>query len=497
MTKQYEQYKTILGKHADLEHSIAILSWDKEVNGPPKGSELRARQIATLSSMAHDLVTQKSYGDLLEQLAMDSGLSDKEQRNIKQSLKDYKRNEKLSPDFVERRSRCNSRGYDAWLKARKANDYGLYETALQDIIEIKREEAELLGYEDHPYDALIEAYESGTRVAALDRLFTDVKAKLVGFATGIKAQNQVEDQFLYQHFDSDEQWKLGLELLKNMGYDFDAGRQDLSPHPFTTSFGSTDVRVTTRIDENNFANMCWSCIHEGGHALYEQGLPVEEYGLPSGKYVSLGIHESQSRLWENNVGRSHDYWKAHYPALQKQFPTQLSNISLDQFYKGINRIAPSPIRTEADEIHYHFHILIRYELEKAMIEGQLNAKGLNKIWNQKYKDYLGLDIPDDNQGILQDIHWAYGSLGYFPTYSLGSFYAAQFFAKAKEAIPGLNDQITKGDNSQLLKWLREGIHQHGQQFSADELCEQITGERLNFDYFMQYAQEKFGGIYGV
>jgi len=497
MTKQYEQYKEILGKHADIEHSIAILSWDKEVNGPPKGSALRARQIATLSSMAHHLVTQKSYGDLLEQLGANAALSEKASRNIKKSLKDYKRNEKLSAEFVERRSHCHSKAYDAWMKARKANDYHLYEPALQAIIEIKREEAELLGYEDHPYDALIEDYEPGTRVAALDRLFEDVKAKLVGFAAEIKSQAQVDDQFLYQHFDKDKQWELGLSLLKNMGYDFDAGRQDLSPHPFTTSFGPTDVRVTTRIDENNLANMCWSCIHEGGHALYEQGLPVEEYGLPSGKYVSLGIHESQSRLWENNVGRSRNYWQAHYPALQKQFPEQLSAISLDQFYYGINRIAPSPIRTEADELHYHFHILIRYELEKAMIEGQLDAKGLNEVWNQKYKEYLDLDITDDNQGILQDIHWAYGNLGYFPTYSLGSFYAAQFFAKAKEDLPGLSDQIAQGNNSQLLQWLRVNIHQHGQQFSADELCERITGERLNFDYFMQYVREKFGEIYGM
>lgn len=495
MSSAYNQYKTILAKHADLEHSLAVLSWDKEVNAPPKGIAIRGRQIATLSSMAHELVTSESFGNLLKSLKGDLSLNTVQKKNILKSLKNYERNEKLSSDFVERRSKCNSAAYNAWVKARKANDYQLYAPALQQVIDIKREEAQLLGFEDHPYDALMESFEPGARVADLDQLFESVKAQLVEFAAKIKSLPQVEDHFLYEAYNKDQQWELGLDLLKNMGYDFDAGRQDISPHPFTTSFGSTDVRVTTRVEEKNIANMVWSCIHEGGHALYEQGLPIEEYGLPSGKFVSLGIHESQSRLWENNVGRSLSYWKAHYPKLQQRFEKQLGEIDLETFYKGINKIVPSPIRTEADEIHYHFHILIRYEMEKAMIEGNLNAEGLDQVWNQKYKDYLGIDIKSANKGILQDIHWAYGSLGYFPTYSLGSFYAAQFYAKAQEAIPNLAHQISEGNNVELLKWLRENIHQYGQQYSANELCVRITGEPLNFNYFMKYAEQKFGKIY--
>ncbi|MEM1318866.1 MAG: carboxypeptidase M32 [Bacteroidota bacterium] len=495
---QYEAYRQILRKHADVEHAIAVLSWDKEVNAPPRSSGLRAQQLATLSGMAHELITGAELGELLEQLsAQPEALEAKAQRNITLSLKEYRRNLKLPQDFVIRRSKANSAAYDAWLKAREANDYGVYREPLQAVVEIKREEAELLGYEDHPYDSLMEAFEPGARVKALDVLFADVKAQLVDFARALRERPQVDDSFLFQHYDKDKQWNWGLELLRNMGYDFEAGRQDLSPHPFTTSFGGTDVRVTTRIDENNLANMAWSCIHEGGHALYEQGLLLSEYGLPSGRYVSLGIHESQSRLWENNVGRSLAYWKAHYPALQQRFPQQLTSIGLEKFYKGINRVAPSPIRTEADELHYHFHILIRYEIEKLLIEGQINCEGLDEVWNQKYKDYLGLDIKEDREGILQDIHWSLGSIGYFPTYSLGSFYAAQFYQQASKDLPGLEQQIEQGDSSALLKWLREHIHQYGQQYSADELCERICGERLNFQYFMDYARKKYGDIYGL
>jgi carboxypeptidase Taq len=243
--------------------------------------------------------------------------------------------------------------------------------------------------------------------------------------------------------------------------------------------------------------MVWSCIHEGGHALYEQGLPFTQYGLPLGSATSLGIHESQSRLWENNIGRSKEFWNAHLSLAKDYFPEQLHNVDLDTFFKGINKVAPSPIRIESDELHYHFHIMVRYEIEKALIEGSLEVKDIPTVWNQKYKDYLGLDIQDDNQGCLQDIHWAHGSIGYFPTYSLGSFYAAQFFAKAKEDLPGLIPQIEAGETSSLLSWLRENIHQYGRMYAPDELCEKVTGETLNFRYFMDYAKEKYGAIYAL
>ncbi len=286
-----------------------------------------------------------------------------------------------------------------------------------------------------------------------------------------------------------------MEMIKQLGFDFEAGRQDIAEHPFTTNFSSQDVRLTTRIDENDFSNMTWSCIHECGHGLYEQGLPVTFYGLPLGEYTSLSIHESQSRLWENNVGRSLNNWRYFYPVAQQYFPEQLNDVSLQQFYKGINKVQPSFIRTEADELTYHFHVLIRYELEKKLLEGTLQTKDIPAYWNEQYNKLLGVNVPEDRQGCLQDVHWSHGSFGYFPTYSLGSFYAAQFFAAAQKNIPNLTLSITNGNYKPLLEWLRTSVHVHGRRFTSEELCERITGETLNIDYFMRYATDKYKDIY--
>lgn len=496
MKTDYNTFVEKMQQIADVEHAIAVLNWDKEVNAPPKSNKLRARQVATLSGIAHELSVDDQFGLHLETLhEQSSSLDAKQQKNVALSLKEFQKTKKLSKEFVERRSRLTSSAYDAWIKAREAKDFAIYKPHLKAIFDIKREEAELVGYSDHPYNALLDDYEPDYTTAQLDVLFTDVKKQLVDFAAEIRKKTQVSDSFLYKFYPKDKQWDFGLTLLRNMGYDFDIGRQDISTHPFTTSFGPDDVRVTTRIDEHNFSDMTWSCIHEGGHALYEQGLLQEQYGLPLAKAISLGIHESQSRLWENNVGRSLPYWKAHYQKLQETFPANLKNVSLQDFYKGINKIKPSFIRTEADEIHYHFHVLIRYELEKALLEGSIEVEDLEKRWNEKYKAYLGVEVKDPNQGILQDIHWAFGLIGYFPTYSLGSFYAAQFFEQAKRDIPGLSEQIAKGDNAPLLKWLKANIHVHGRMYTADELCRNITGESLNFEYFMAYVKDKYAAIY--
>jgi carboxypeptidase Taq len=299
------------------------------------------------------------------------------------------------------------------------------------------------------------------------------------------------------HYPHQKQWDYGIDILKQLGYDFEAGRQDLSEHPFTTSFSPLDVRVTTRVDEHNLYDMLWSCIHEGGHALYEQGLSAEEYGMPCGQAVSLGIHESQSRLYENNVGRSFPFWKANYGKLQNTFPENLGAIPLEKFYKGINLVEPSLIRTDADELTYHFHIMIRYEIEKQLIEGSIEVKDLEKVWNDAYKKYLNIEVPSPKKGVLQDVHWAHGGFGYFPTYSLGSFYAAQFFHKIQQEVPNIENDLSNGNAKPLLTWLRTNIHQHGQLYSANELCEKATGEALKFDYFMKYAQKKYRQIYNV
>lgn len=496
MHTTYEDYQKHIQQVNDLHAAAAVLSWDKEVNLPPKGAAFRSRQVATLSGLAHEQFTDTQFGENIKNLLQSNGaLTEGQRRNLERTQEDYQKATCLDRAFVVRRSEAVSRGYHDWLKARKENDFTVFQDALAELVEIKKEEAEHLGYDEHPYDALLDQFEPGYKSSQLDTLFADVREQLVDFVRRIREQEQVDDQFLYQTYDTDTQWDFSLYLLKNLGYDFEAGRQDLSPHPFTITFSPQDVRVTTHGDPHNFASMCWSSIHEGGHALYEQGLPPEQYGMPLGQACSLGIHESQSRLWENQVGRSLPFWKAHYPELQKRFPEQLGEVSLKTFYRGINKIAPSPIRIESDELHYHFHILIRYEIEKGLIEGNIAVKDLPDIWKEKYKAYLGLDIPDDNTGVLQDIHWAHGSLGYFPTYSLGSFYAAQFYVQAQKDIPGLDEQIAQGDNTQLLTWLRKNIHAHGRYYTADELCRKVTGESLNFAYFMDYAAAKYEGIY--
>ena len=493
----YSHYQGMMRKIADIQYASAVLNWDQETYMPPKGATFRAQQLSTLAGIGHELATSKELGDLLNTLSTDESLIEKEKRNIKQSLKNYNDNKKYTTEFVQELSKTISETFQAWQKAKEENNFALYAPHLEKLVKLKREECKLLGTFAHPYDALLNQYEPEAKTADLEVLFADVRSQLVAFVKKIAEKPQNRDNFMFLKYDKQKQWDFGLDLLKQMGYDFDAGRQDASSHPFTTNFSSQDVRVTTRTNENDLNEMIWSCIHEGGHALYEQGLPASEYGLPSGEYVSLGIHESQSRLWENNVGRSLAYWKANFNKLQTGFPENFKDVTFEDFYKAMNIVKPSPIRTSADELTYHFHVLIRFEIEKALIEGTIEVKDLPKYWNSKYKEYLGLDVPSDSKGVLQDIHWSHGSFGYFPTYSLGSFYAAQFFDQAKKEIKELESEIEKGNMKPLLDWLREKVHRHGKFYSAEELCIHITGEKLNFKHFMNYATSKYSTLYNL
>lgn len=493
----YEKLKHKLVKMADLQHILAVLGWDREVNMPPKGGAFRAQQAATLSGMIHNLATAPELGELLEKLKDDTTLDAVQAKNVALASEDYLKSQKYSEAFVVELSQTISQTNEAWAKARTASDFSLYAPSLKKLVELKRQECELLGYEEHPYDAMIDQYEPGTKTAEVTELFDGVREQLVAFVEEINQAQQVDNAFLTQHFPREDQWNFSLELLKQMHYDFEAGRQDISLHPFSTSFSPLDVRVTTRINENNLAEMIWSCIHEGGHALYEQGLPVEQYGMPVGSYVSLGVHESQSRLWENNVGRSLAYWQHNLEKAKSHFPGQLDGIDVEEFYRAANKVEPSLIRTSADELTYHFHVMIRFEIEKALIAGEIEVEELPALWNEKYKAYLGIDVPNDAVGILQDVHWSHGSIGYFPTYSIGSFYAAQYYHHAKAEIGDLDGLIVKGEMKPLLDWLRKHIHQPGKFHTAKELCEKVTGEPLNFNYFMEYAREKYSNIYAL
>lgn len=495
MEHSYQAYTDHTQKIADLQAAMSLMHWDQEVYMPEGGASFRSRQLSTLSGMVHELFTDKAFGECLKTLAEAKELNHKQTRNIQITWKDYIKATKFKKTFVMEKSRLVSEAYQAWIKARKANDFKLYIPALDALIKKVREEAEILGYEAHPYDALLDLYEPGLTANQLDELFESFKLKTKALLHHILAASSPSDQFLKVHFAKDTQWNLGIEVLKQMGYDFNHGRQDISPHPFTTSFSSQDVRVTTRLDENDLMNMLMSCIHEGGHALYEQGLDPGEYGLPSGGPISLGIHESQSRLWENHVGRSLEFWEYLLPKYQKAFPKALKSISTKDFYRAVNKVQNSPIRTEADELTYHFHVMIRYEIEKLIIEGNLKTSEIKDFWNEKYKFYLHLEDLDDNHGVLQDVHWAHGSFGYFPTYSIGSFYAAQFHAQLEKEFPDTHLSYQKGDFSNTLNWLRTTIHKLGRQYEADELCIKVTGESLNVDFFVKYVNTKYRDIY--
>lgn len=494
--ERYDAYVQKMRRIADVKYALAVLQWDQETYLPPKGADFRAQQMATLSEIAHTLFAEDQLGKLLEDLTVTDGLSPDQQRNVEHTLEDYRKNRKYSPAFVRELSEATSRSYYAWIEARAKNDFLVFRKSLQDLINLKRKESDILGYERHPYDAHLNEYEKGTSVEWLDALFNELEPLLRQMLADISEKPPADDHFLFQHFDKDAQWRLGLDLLKQIGFDFDAGRQDLSEHPFTTNFSPLDVRVTTRIDENDLTSMAWSCLHEGGHAMYEQGLPVQQYGLPLGEYCSVAIHESQSRLWENCIGRSLPFLDHNLPMLKKYFP-QLQHLTPYRLFAGVNRVKPSLIRTEADELTYHFHVMIRYQLEKRLIEGSMDVADIPVYWNDAYRTLLGVEVPDDKRGALQDIHWSHGSFGYFPTYSLGSLYAAQFFAVMQKQQDQLDRQIGNGDYSFVRRWLSDNVYQYGKFFTGSELCNKITGEPLQLRYFTRYLTDKYKMIYGL
>jgi len=491
----YSTYKTKMQKIADVKYASAVLQWDQETYLPPKGNDFRGQQIATLSEIAHQLFTDKKMEELLEKLSSCEDLTSSEKRNIVLSYEDYKRNVKLSTAFVRQMSETVNQSYHAWAKARKENSFAVFEHPLNKLIQLKKQEADLLGYEQHPYNALMNDYDKGLTVSKVDSLFNELKPSLLNLLDSIKNKKSIDNSFLFQEFKKDNQWEFGLEILKRIGFDFEAGRQDISLHPFTTNFSSKDVRVTTRIDENDFGNMTWSCLHEGGHALYEQGLPADQYGLPLGEYCSLSIHESQSRLWENCIGRGLPFWQHNFKLLTNVFPKQFKDINIEKFYKGINSVSPSLIRTEADELTYHFHVMIRYEIEKMLIEGSLQTKDIPACWNEMYQKYLGIKVADDNRGCLQDIHWSHGSFGYFATYSLGSLYGAQLYSTIEKQYPTISEDLSNGKINTIQEWLQKEIYSNGRFYSSEELCKKATGEPLQSSHFIEYATKRFSEIY--
>lgn len=489
-----------------IDSAASLLSWDMETYMPAGGGAARADQIATLQGLAHDRLVSPDVERLLGQwVDLQTGQlrprasdhwDESARALLREVWRDFSRAKKLPSDFVIRLGRECSLAQQIWVEARTKNDFKQFLPNLKTILGLKKEEADYLGYAQAPYDALLDHYEPGSTVGQLAPLFETLKARLVPLLKAVLASSvSIEDGFLHDAYGPAHQMEFGRLVLTAMGYDFERGRLDLSAHPFTTSFHPTDVRVTTRVFERDLASCLFSCIHEGGHGLYDQGLDPRHYGTPLGDTISLGIHESQSRLWENCVGRSRPFWRGFYPLLQQTFPEQLSKVSLDRFYAAINKVQPSLIRVEADELTYNLHIMLRFEIEQDMIEGRIRVEDLPEVWREKMKTYLDVIPPTDAEGVLQDIHWSMGAIGYFPTYTLGNLYSVQFFNQANQELPGLEQDIKAGQLTALRHWLGQKIHQWGRMFTADHLIQRVTGRSLTPDPWLTYVEQKYGELY--
>ena len=484
-----------------LNSCAAVLGWDHQTYMPTKGGALRGEQMAFLASLSHQKFTDPKVGELLAAAEGSELVSDPESdaaANVRELRRAYDRATKIPPSLVAELARVTTQAQQVWEQAKKKNDYASFQPMLEQVVNLKRQEADAVGYKDHRYDALIEEYEPGTTVAELKTLFAELAATLSPLVKKIVASpKQPNKSVLEREFPVDRQKVFAEAAAVAIGFDFGAGRLDTTAHPFCSGFGPGDCRITTRYNPKFFNEAFFGVLHETGHAMYEQGLPAEHFGTPLGVACSFGIHESQSRLWENQVGRGRPFWDHFYPRLKQTFHSVLADVDAETFYFAINDVRPSLIRVEADEATYNLHIALRFELELALLSGDLTTTDLPGAWNERFRALFGLDVPDDARGCLQDIHWAFGGIGYFPTYTLGNLYAAQLMDAAKRDLIALEDEFRCGEFGRLKGWLRDRIHRHGQRFRAGALCQRATGSPLSPKPFLSYLSEKFGALYGV
>ena len=500
MEQKIEELKAILAEVSDLNDVAALLDWDQQTNMPPMGSEGRGNQSATVSRLAHIKFTSAAVGKLLdelqpyvEQLNPDS----EEARLVKVTRREYEKQTKVPPEMVSEFAQLTTVAHRYWEEARAENNFAKFKPYLEKIVDLRRRYAALFEPYDHVYDPLLDDFEPGLKTADVKAIFNALRPQQVALIQAISEQPQVDDSFLHQHFDGQQQWDFGVKVITKFGYDWRRGRQDKAAHPFTTNFGIDDVRITTRVDSEYFSSAFFSTTHECGHALYEQGVDHALARTPLARGASLAMHESQSRMWENLVARSYPFWEHFYPLLQQTFPEQLHGVNLDTFYKGINKVEPSLIRVEADEATYNLHIMLRLEMEIALMEGKIEIDELPEVWNARMQEYLGITPSNDAKGVLQDVHWSGGLIGYFSTYALGNLISLQLWECLNSDIPDLPEQIRQGEFSSLLGWLREKVHRHGGKFEPQELVQRITGSKIDPAPYMRYLQNKYAEIYGL
>lgn len=499
MQGKVEELKKHLYRVFDIRSAASLLEWDQQILMPAGGAAARGEQVATLSALAHEIATSEETGRLLEaaEAEVTETAYDSDDASLVRVLRrDYDRNTKIPTELVAERAKVTAMAFEAWKQARAENNVALFEPHLERVMDIIRRVADALGYEEHPYDALLQNFEPGMRTSQVTRLFEELKVGLVPLLKDITEHGKpVDDNFLSRDYDVDRQWDFTLVVLRDIGYDFNRGRQDQALHPFTTTFATDDVRLTTRLLSNRPQSAIFSSVHEGGHALYEQGSPArfDRTALAGG--ATMALHESQSRLWENMLGRSKAFWQHYFPILRAFFPEPLADVNLEQFYRAVNIVRPDFIRVEADEVTYNMHIFVRFELEQALLSGALAVKDVPEAWNAKYQDYLGITPRNDAEGCLQDVHWCSGLVGYFPTYALGNLIAAQLYHRMKADLPGIEEAFARGEFQPLLAWMRQHIHSHGAKFTAAELLASELGEEISAQPLLEYMRDRYSEIY--
>jgi len=476
-----------------------VLGWDEQTKMPAAGAEHRAEQMALLAGMIHQRRIDPDYGARLAELAegpLAADLYSDAGATIRRLKRDFDKKAKLPVRLVEELARTTILAQSAWLKARAEDDYASFAPLLEKVFDLKREEADALGGGACRYDALLDDYEPEMRTEDMAAVLSALRAELVPLVEAIVASGRRPDRsILTRGFPIDRQKALGRELAEMIGYDLARGRLDTTGHPFCTTLGPNDCRIAIRYHERDLGSAVFGVLHEAGHGIYEQGLRTDQYGLPLGEAASLGLHESQSRLWENLVGRSRAFWQFAYPKVQSHFPDALADVSLDDFHFAVNDVRPSLVRVEADEVTYNLHILVRFELEQALLDGHLTVADAPAAWNQKYRDYLGIVPPSDAGGILQDIHWSAGLVGYFPTYALGNLYAAQIFAQAEKELGPLAAAMAAGRLRPLRDWLTANVYRQGRRCSAGKLVERLTGRPVSHDALIQDLRTKYEPLY--
>lgn len=485
-----------------LQGIVSLLDWDQETHMPEAAAEIRSEQLKAMAGLIHKEKVSRKFADSLGKLidiktghflALD--LPTRHQSAVKEWRRDYLIEKALPKRFVEDFAKLSSNSILAWRDARKESRFSSFAPYLKKIIAFNRKKADYLGYEKHPYDALIDLYEPGMTSDAVANLFEKLKLANVALLKKIVQTPEMDNQKLCGRYSEEGQLAFSKKLLEAMGYDFKRGRLDLSTHPFSSSSHPTDSRITTRLNQNNIFDCLSTVLHEGGHSLYEMGLPIEQFGSPLCQAISMGIHESQSRFWETRIGLCKPFVRFVLPLLQKEFPSNLRDVEVEYCYRAINKVKPSFIRVEADEVTYPLHVILRFEIEKALVEGSLKVEDLPSAWNEKMQSYLGISPKTDREGCLQDIHWAMGAIGYFPTYALGNLYAAQIFDRFAILHPDWEEKVSKGDFSPIRNFLHENVYRYGREYRSLELLRKITGKEFNADDYITYLATKYKKIY--